>query len=340
MAQEVLLSEFDYFTPTQVLAQITSEYTDVIPAANGTAGVIDFTITGEPNVYRDLNNSYLEIKCKVTAADGTTNVANNAAVAPVNNLLHSMFSSVSVTMCGKQITEQSTHYPYRAMIETLLTYPTDVLRTRGQLQGWCLDEDAAAMDRVLLAATQNPNVEPNPAFLKRNAMVTGSRILTLVGRIHADVFHQPLDIPPECDLRVTLVPSDSKFALQAAGNADFKLVIVSARLLVRSKVGSPEFIAAHQRMLNTRNYRLPLNTVHIHTYAISQGLAEFTIPNPFTKLPNRIVIGLVSQDRATGAYNLNPYKFENFGLKDIAVKVAGELVPRDGVATNYATGDY
>ena len=88
-----------------------------------------FTIPGAADLYRDLNNSYLMIKLKVTDAGGA-NLGANDAVAPSNLPLHTMFSNVSMTICGREISEKDSNYPYRAYLETLLTFDDTVLKTR------------------------------------------------------------------------------------------------------------------------------------------------------------------------------------------------------------------
>ena len=47
-------------------------------------------------------------------------------VAPTNLFLHSLFSKVEVKLNGKQVCSMNNRiYPYRAMLETLLSYGSD-----------------------------------------------------------------------------------------------------------------------------------------------------------------------------------------------------------------------
>jgi hypothetical protein len=340
MATEAMLSEFDYFAPVPVQAQILSEYDEAInpsPAVSP-GSTVEFTIKGEPNVYRDLNNSYIVVKCKVTQGDGT-NLPADTAVAPVNLLFHSMFSSVSITVCGTRIDEKDDHYPYRAFIESILTYGSDVLRTRAELAGWCLDTDATVMDRVLLAAAGGQ--QPNPAFLERNSWVGQSRTLTLVGHLHADLFNQNLNIPPNCPIDIKLSPVDSKFALQAVAGSTFKLTIEGARLYARSKAVSPDLILSHRAMLDRSDFLFPYTAVTVRVFNISAGSTETTISDLFkAKLPKRIVVGLVSHARRSGAYELNPFKFENFRMTQMQLRVGANAIPSEALDMNYETNDY
>ena len=143
---EAMLSEFDYFTPTVIQSAIVGEYDDVIaplnainPTTSTGLNTLEFNIPGAADLYRDLNNSYLMIKAKLTAGDGT-DLADAVKVAPVNLTLHSLFSNASVTLCGKEISEKDTLYPYRAYLETILTYDRNVLATRMVSEGWHKDD--------------------------------------------------------------------------------------------------------------------------------------------------------------------------------------------------------
>ena len=79
-----MLSEFDYFAPLPVQGTLLDEYDDPIqPTALTARNVLEFVIPANSNVYRDLNNTLLIVKCKVTNANNT-DLAADAAVSPVN----------------------------------------------------------------------------------------------------------------------------------------------------------------------------------------------------------------------------------------------------------------
>jgi hypothetical protein len=99
------------------------------------------------------------IRTKITTSAGA-DLTNNVAIAPVNLALHSPFSNASVTLCGKEIGEKDTLYPYREYLETLLTYGPDVLDTRLASQGSRKDGKDALMD-----ATTRTGGSESPAFL-------------------------------------------------------------------------------------------------------------------------------------------------------------------------------
>ncbi|MEG7523508.1 MAG: hypothetical protein M3H12_10465 [Chromatiales bacterium] len=60
-------------------------------------------------------------------------------MGPVNNWLHSLFSQVDVYLNGTLATPSTTTYPYRAYIDTLLSYGDDAKATQLTSQMWCKD---------------------------------------------------------------------------------------------------------------------------------------------------------------------------------------------------------
>ena len=77
---------------------------------------------------------------KLVRTDGTDieNTAPNT-VGCVNNLLHSMFSSLRVPLNGKPVTLHETNYYSKVYIEKLLNYGSDASSTHLISRFWYLD---------------------------------------------------------------------------------------------------------------------------------------------------------------------------------------------------------
>ena len=86
-------SELDLFTlqPTQTSIEDSTvvEYHPISSIQNKQR--IEFDVTGTGDQYIDVSNIQLYIRAKMTKVDGT-NLDPNSTAAPVNLLLHSMFS--------------------------------------------------------------------------------------------------------------------------------------------------------------------------------------------------------------------------------------------------------
>ena len=340
-----MLSEFDYFTPTVIQSAIVGEYDDVIaplnainPTTSTGLNTLEFNIPGAADLYRDLNNSYLMIKAKLTAGDGT-DLADAVKVAPVNLTLHSLFSNASVTLCGKEISEKDTLYPYRAYLETILTYDRNVLATRMVSEGWHKD-DAIRIENLTIVK-EATKADPNAGFAERQKMINASAAFVLLGRPHVDLFHQPLDLPPNCGLTLKLTPSPGAFHLMEVATGTTKVVLLEARLFVRTKKVAPELVLAHKEMLQKGNMRFPLNRVTVSKYGIASGFKSVSIPMNFpAKLPKRLFMGLVSNAATSGARDKNPFNFQHFKLQDLTVTVNGVQVPMNGLTMDYTKKDY
>ena len=86
-------SELNLFAvpPTQTSVEHggTMDYRPVLTLTDN--GLIKFNIPGSGEDYIDLTNTFLHLGVKITAADGA-NIADVAAIEPVNLLMHSLFS--------------------------------------------------------------------------------------------------------------------------------------------------------------------------------------------------------------------------------------------------------
>src|SRR5450631_1262037 len=60
-------------------------------------------------------------------------------IAPINNVLHSLFQSVTLTVGGRCVSDTSNMYHYRAYIENLLGYTKQAQKSQLSGVGWGLD---------------------------------------------------------------------------------------------------------------------------------------------------------------------------------------------------------
>ena len=174
----------------------------------------------------DLANTYLFVRAKVTKADGS-NLDTDSAVGPVNNWLHSLFSQVDVYLNDTLVTPSTNTYPYRAYIETALSYGADAKETQLTSQLWYKDT-AGRMDSVALTDDDTANV----GFKNRRNYTTQSHVVEMMGRLHVDMFLQDRFLLNGVDVKIRLVRSKDAFALMACGaNHDYKVNIIEATLV-------------------------------------------------------------------------------------------------------------
>jgi len=155
------------------------EYHPLTTVSNGSP--IEFDVSGSGRDYIDFANTMLYLKAKITQNDGA-NLQDDAEIGPVNLFLHSLFSQVDSSLNGTLITASTNTYPYRAMIETLLTYGEDAKES--QLTSALFYKDQAGrMNSKTIAEDTRHN-----GFFRRRRLTTQSREFDMIGRLHADIF--------------------------------------------------------------------------------------------------------------------------------------------------------
>ncbi len=103
------------------------EYYPISSTLDSDTAPIEFDIQGQGDEYIDLSQTYLQIVCKFTNADGTNLEGLAGKSTPVNNIIHSLFSEIDLTLNGKIVTPGTDTYPYKAYLEKLLSYRPETL---------------------------------------------------------------------------------------------------------------------------------------------------------------------------------------------------------------------
>ncbi|CAI5669486.1 unnamed protein product [Oreochromis niloticus] len=168
---------------------------------------IEFFIPVDGEKYLDLNDAMLHLRVKITERDGT-DIPPNAGVALINYPLNTIFSQCDVILGDRLISQSSATHPYRAMIETLLNFSEDTLKSQFSA-GLFYKDTAGAMDSIVI------NNGPNKGIQQRAVFTGESREVDLLGPLHADIFF--------CEWlllnSVCLLPDgDSRFAVCSENN--------------------------------------------------------------------------------------------------------------------------
>ena len=326
-SQECAKSELDIFTipPTQTSVEKGSliPYQPIASITDG--GPVEFYIPGAGDEYIDLAQTQLYIRAKITNADGS-NLAADAPVGPVNLFLHSLFSQVDVSLNERLITASTPTYPYRAMIETLLSYGHDAKHS--QLSSALYFKDTAGnMDVV------NPTIaddaDPNVGLKSRYEFTQRSRVVDMIGRIHSDIFFQNKYLLNGVNMKIKLIRSKNEFCLVSSEQVpDYRVHILEATLFVRRMKLSPSIQLGHSRALERGNAKYPVRRVLCKMMSVPAGNMTLTQDHVFLgSLPNRIVIGCVDNTAFNGSFTRNPFNFEHYNVTSVAIHVDGEQIP-------------
>src|SRR5882757_11265124 len=119
------IPELDFYARTPVQNSVEATYEEEIrPIAQlNSGGHYEFLIHNALNEYIRLNETtlYIRFRVKLTHKNNTTITANDwTKVSVVNNLLHSLWSQIDLSIGESQVTSSLQTYPYRAYLETIL----------------------------------------------------------------------------------------------------------------------------------------------------------------------------------------------------------------------------
>ena len=167
----------------------------------------------------------------------------------MNNWFHSLFSQMDVYLNDTLVTPSSNTYPFRAYVDTVLSYGDEAKNTQLTSQLWYKDT-AGHMDAT--------NVDGgNTGLVERRRYIAESRIVEMMGRLHVDLFLQD-----SVSVKIRLVRSKDAFSLMAGGqNPYFKVQIVDAVLFARNAVLSPTVQMAHIKALEKGTAKYPIRPV-------------------------------------------------------------------------------
>ena len=315
-------------TQTDILS---SQFVEFKPLnAVTTDGPLEFTVPGSPDCYLDLAQTQLYLRAKIVKPDGT-DLDANALCGPANLFLHSLFNQVDVFLNDRMVSVASNTYPYRAIIETLLTYGSDEIKSH-LTSALFYKDTAGRMDAVNPTAADG---QANLGLKKRYRFTRQSRVVDMVGMLHVDMFCQEKFLLNGVELKLKLHRNKNAFCLLRADDPDedpqpeYRVQIMDATLFVRSAKLNPTLTMQHAKDLErglTAKY--PIRRVDVKSYSIPQGNLSFVRESLFTgQVPRRIVFGLVDNNSYNGTYDKNPYNFKHFDLNYLALHCNGETVP-------------
>lgn len=304
-----LKTESDIFSTPAVQNTIEEgyfqEYRPITPLNDDSP--IEFLIPPQTMEYLDLSLTKLHLKIQITKSNGDALDADMASdvVAPINNVLHSLFGNVQLFLNKKCISSYD-HYHYKAYIENLLNYGCDAKRTHLGSEIWEKDS-SSHMDSM--------KKSDNRGFHNRHVMFSKSQIVDLEGILHCDIFNQNKHMLNGVELMLKLQRNKNSLCLMSASVSDYKMSIKEAYLTIRKLRYNPSVLIAHAKTLLHTTAKYSISRVEIKAITIPTFVQSKTLDNIFLgQLPKRVILGLTLSNAFNGTGELNPYNFQNFGV--------------------------
>ena len=295
------------------------EYDPIVPKVDP----IEFTIP-KGTTFIDLSKTQLFFVVKITKADGSA--IDVETVGFVNNPLHSLIKQLSIRLNGTLITEQSDTYAYRAYIESLLNYDKSAKETF--LTSALFYKDTAGnMDA---ASPITAGAARNLGLYKRSRYTVTSNEVGLIGTPFSDIFQTDRFLVPGVEVKIKINLHSNEFVLMSSVGTE-KIEIVSTKLRVRQVNVTPsvDLQIGHNNSL----VKYPLRSITTHLKTLTRGVLTESFSNIFNSglIPERIIIGLITNKAYNGDYTLNPFNFGLFSLSEIKLTVNSAEIPETAI---------
>ena len=312
-------SKFDLFQPIICDEGIVSSHTLNIQC-NSQGGPYEFNIEPDPEKWTDITTMLLhgEMEIQKKKSDGTwEQISDSDAVAPVNNIFHSIFSTASIKVMDTDIGETNgMTYPYGAYLQTLLSSNDEVRDTILHSKGFIMDNNDQ-FDALTLSGG-------NMSFLLRRNLFKAKK-QDFVIPIHNDLMTVKDKLfPPNVKFQVQLKRSADSFCLMTDDSTqEYRVALDKIRLTVDRYAVEPEVNKQYFKGLKESVPTLPFTQNVMKTYTVPQNNNDLSCHNLFfgNRLPDKVLIMLVDQDAFSGSLKKNPYNFKTFQLSEASLLV-------------------
>ena len=150
----------------------------------------------------------------------------------------------------------------------------------------------------------------------------------MMERIYLDLFAQPKYILDGLDLHLSLNQSLHSFNLLGAQAAKYVVHLNNKLLLIRKVTINPDEKVAHFRALQITPSKFPTSCVDMKTYTILAHGNTWVQENTFLGAnSHHITLAYIKSTAVNCAHHQNPFNFEHFGIKFLALFINGRQVP-------------
>ena len=305
---------------------------------DGSSGDISFFIPPSTAGMLGLSDICLEVEAAIKVRSATKKdwafIEATDGVAPANNLLHSMFNSVQITLGNRLISDASQYYPYRAYMESVLKYSTRAQNSQLTSSGFYHDYAGKLNDAA-----------NNKGEQARRKLFDNKTFVPLSGKIFADLFNQTKPLIMGVGLTLRLVLSKQNFMLRvwepAANNKEYRLFIRNPRLYIRRFIPAPDYLLKVTEQLQEKTAKYHIERTVVRVSDIPINTHSTVVSNlQIGQLPKAVFIAFVASSDFHGSGTTNPFNFQHFNIQQISVEVDGQSFPTKPYTADFANKSY
>ena len=342
-------SPFELFglppTNTAVLKTMEVEHQPRSALQDGSA--VEIKVPALTEEYWDLHNSRLYMRVKVVRNNGNKLQAADI-VAPINDIFNSFWKNVELKVGREETSHSNNLHAYRSFIYHLLHDSDESLTSEREMR--LLYKDTAGQLDAVNASVANPNhliagvdwvanndntarvrsaadaALGNDGLYRRFCATQLSREVELLGGLSIDLFEQERYLLPGVSMLLRFTRQTQAFMLMALDD-DYRIELLDMKLYMRKVTPAPGVVLGHKDALASTTAKYPVTSKKVTSVALPAGILDKKTETIFEgQLPKRVVIGLVTAAAMGGAFNQNPFNFQQFSVTHMQLEVNGEPV--------------
>lgn len=283
-----------------------------------------FSIPADFQTYTFLPQTRLMGKIQILKEDGNKETVDNKKVAPCNLFPSAIFRQVECYLNGVQVCNLSTPtYPYKALLETELSYDVTSDQQGLLLKGYNTDT-VGKYDKFEVATADATNA----GHQQRALTFAKGKEVSFSTPLHIDVLQSERLLPPHVSMTLKFLPNTNTFVLNNSETEKYTFKISELKLYTQKIQVSEAILKRHQTLFSKQNAVYPYTENEIKTFTLNKTSSSHTLNSIFRgRLPKTIIIAMIKTSAFNGEYKKNPFKFDNFKLDYLCLKLNGELIP-------------
>ena len=221
-------------------------------------------------------------------------------------------------------------------MDVLLNFSEDAERSQMQTQLFYKDS-AGAFEQ-----TKVTEIPLNQGLILRQKLAKNSQLVDMCGPICADTFNMSRYLLNEVDVRLKLFQSKHDFRLMSSVAGKKYKVIITEVMLKAAMVGiHPDILKSHARALKDKPAIYPFNRTDVKIFAVPKGQYNVNLDDIFQgKIPNSLVLGMVSADAYAGDLTKNPFNFKYYNFDFMCLYANGQSVPAKALQPKFSSDTY
>lgn len=178
-----------------------------------------------------IGDAFLEANVTIVDAKTGDLPAKTAQVGPCCNMIHSLFSSVKMTLNHQTVSLDQGHYQYKSYIQDLLSFATDVKTSTLQTQGFHIDRAGHMGTAVLTTgAPENTGWASRISYFRKNQVADNDyrpEGAVFIGKLRHELSSVNKPIPHGIRIGFEFVLSSHQFYLMktATDTNNYKFII-------------------------------------------------------------------------------------------------------------------